>query len=69
MLLPPEREFRMIKAQLKFRGIECPVDCFCNDPNIRSLVIKGRKLNNEVEQLTDILEWTFKKIFILLSFP
>ena len=53
MLLPPEREFRMIKAQLKFRGIECPADCFCNDPNIRSLVVKGRKLNIEVEKLAD----------------
>ena len=52
-MLSPENEFRMIKTQLKLRGVECSANCFCNDPNIRSLVIKGRKLNIDVDRLAD----------------
>lgn len=49
--LAPEEEFRMIKVQLKLRGVVCPADCFCNDSKIRSLVIQARGMHNEIDRL------------------
>ena len=45
----PNRHFLMLKTKLEcLWGIVCPADCYCNDVNIQSLLIKGQELQNEM---------------------
>lgn len=47
--LNPKEEFDLIQSNLldKF-GITCPGDCFCKNSESRKLILKGRKLHEEV---------------------
>ena len=48
--LTPEEEFHCVKVSLESNwGITCPVDCFCNDPVIKSLVVRARQLRIDVD--------------------
>jgi len=51
-LAPPELEFDECQMSLRDHwGIVCPLDCFCNNPNARKLVMEGRRLNDTIKSL------------------
>ena len=48
----PEAEFEAIQRTLfNTWGIVCPSNCFCKDPTARKLVLEGRRIKDEVDDL------------------
>lgn len=48
--LSAEEEFACVKSSLESNwGIKCPADCFCNNPIIKSLVVRARQLRIDVD--------------------
>jgi len=43
-----EDDFSENQSALKAWGITCPADCFCKDPKTRKLILKGKRLFNEM---------------------